>query len=135
MSLIKTTIIESLFYQFFKLDPTRPSYYFNVYNFARSILVNLDFTDNLEVIENLIKEEIEYKYKTDFVTLVHVYDNCISSMNKGAYVRIGSGIESQDVGVYEIKRSLEKIKLHIQDDIIKISREIRFSKQADMVSE
>ena len=81
----------------------------------------------------MIKEDIEYRYKTEFSTLVHVYDNCLMSMNRGAYIRVGSGIDAMDFGVYEVKRSLEKIRIAIHDEIIKLSREVRFTQNANMV--
>lgn len=132
MTLIKPTIIESLFYQFFRLDPSRPSYYLNTYTVARSIFKNLKFEDKAELIRLYVQKNIEYKYKTDLATLAHVYDNANMSMRRGAYIKIGSGINSQNVGLFEVKRSLEDLKVFIQDEVVEISTEIRFTSPAEI---
>ena len=134
MSLIKPTIIESLFYQFFKLDSDRPSFYINLYSVGISIFRNLEKQKEMDLVKFYIKKHIEYKYKTDYTTLAYIFDNANMSFNRGAYIRIGRGLDSKNISILEVKKDLEDVKDLIQTEVVKLSNEVRFTRPADIYS-
>lgn len=132
MSLIKPTITESLFYQFFKLEADRQLYYLSVYQIARSIFLNLGIPEKVEEMNRMIQDKLEIPLKSDFSSIVSAYYNPRFMYSKRAYTKIGSSIDYVKVTKYEIQRVLEDIKIWIYDEIIRLASFVRFTRPSEI---
>jgi len=132
MSLIKPTITESLFYQFFKLDPTRPMYYNWVYQLSRSIFLNLELNEKVEQMDSLVWEQIELPFKANFTAICTAFYHPRFMMSKKAYTKIGSGYDSVKVTRFEMETRLENIKKWIYDEVIALAGLVRFTRPAEI---
>lgn len=134
MSLIRPSPVENLYVTLFQLESDRPRYYINIVRLARSIFISLGFEDKVEEMFVVIKKYVETPLKSDFVSVVNSYDNPRFMFSKRAYTRIGDSIDYKEVTRYEIGERLETVKDWIYDEVTKLSSQIRFTRQAQMMA-
>jgi len=132
MGIVRPTITEDLFRNFFKLEPDRPMYYLAVYRLARSIFINLNFHDQLEKMQNMIRVNLEVPLKSDFESIVYAFYEPRFIMSKQAYTKVGDEIDYIEVTRYDINRALENIKNWIYDEVISLAQYVRFTRQSDI---
>jgi len=132
MSLIKPTITESLFYQFFQLQPDRPMYYMFVYQLGRNIFMNLEVHDKVEEMERRVKGLIEIPLKAKYVSLCHAYYSPRIYHSKSAYTKIGSGYNAVKITRYEMEQRFEDFKTWVYDEVIKLAGVVRFTRPAEI---
>jgi len=132
MSLIKPTITESLFYQFFQLDSTRMDYYKAVVSLGRNIFLNLGLSDQAEELKTLIWQQIEYPFMADFSAVATAYYHPRFMMSKKAYTLIQEGGVYHKVTRFEMERRFEIIKTWISDKVIDLSQHIRFTRPTEI---
>lgn len=124
---VKPTFVENLFHTFFNLQPDRPFYYLHVYRTARSIFLNLGQDEKAEELEELIRENIERPFNTNFINLINAYYNFRFLMKKNAYCKVGDRIEYQKVTRYDIYLKLEVIKNWCYDELSVMANDVRFT--------
>jgi len=132
MSLIKPTITESLFYQFFQLDSTRPDYYMAVVTLGRSIFLNLGLVDQAKQLKDLMYEEIELPFQSDFSAVCTAFYHPKFMLSKKAYTLIKDGSVSHKITRFEMQRRFERVKGWVFDSVIKLSSDIRFTRPAEI---
>lgn len=132
MSLIKPTITESLFYQFFQLQPDRPMYYNFVYQLGRNIFNNLNMKDKVIEMDRLIKMKLEIPFKAPYISICKAYYSPRIMFSRNAYTKIGSGIDAVKVTRNDMEDRMEMIKTWIYDQVIELSPHIRFTKPAEI---
>lgn len=134
MSLIRPSPAENLYLTLFQLESDRPKYYIHVVRVARSLFLSLGYDGKVEEMERVIKIYIENPLKTDFVSIVNAFDNPKFANSRKAYTKIGDSIDYKEVTRYEIEKRLEKIKNWIYDEITKVSKDIRMTRQSQMLT-
>ncbi len=134
MSLIRPSPVENLYITLFQLESDRPRYYINIVRLARSIFISLGHEDKVDILNKVMKMYVETPLKSDYVSIVNAYDNPRFMFSRRAYTKIGDTIDYKEVTRYEIGERLEMVKDWIYDEVTKISSEIRFTRQAQMMA-
>ncbi len=134
MTLIKPTITESLFYNFFKLDPSRPMFYSNVYQVARNIFLNLGMEEKVTQMDALIWQELEYPFQSNFSSICASFYNHRFMFTQKAYTMIYDGTNYHKVTRFEMERRFEKVKVWVFDEIVELAGVVRFTKPAEIYS-
>jgi len=132
MSLIKPTITEALFHQFFHLDSTRMDYYRQLINLGRTIFLNLGLEDKAKELKQLVWKQIEYPFMADFSAICTSFYHPRFMMSKKAYTLIQIDGVHHKVTRFEMERRFEIIKEWITDHVVELSQHIRFTRPSEI---
>jgi hypothetical protein len=127
MTLIKPSFVESLFHNFFNLDPERRKYFNLVFRLARTIFMQLDLTDKAEELDNQIRENLEEPLDRPIHAILDAYYIPRFYFSRLAYCKVGSGVDVRYVTRYQMTTELEKIKNWCYDEITGLTPYVRFT--------
>lgn len=133
MSLVKPSFVESMFHNYFMLDPDRPKYYNNVFAQARKIFMQLGFDDKARLLQKKIHEHIEKPFNAPMFAVLDGYYNFRFMYSKKAFCKIGEGVDSKEITRYEMTIAFERIKEWCDDEIINITPYIRFTQRSEFL--
>lgn len=134
MTLIRPSPVENLYITLFQLEADRPRYYIYIVRLARSLFMSLGHEDKVNEMNNVIYKYIEKPLMSDFVSVVHAFDNPRFAYSKRAYTRVGDSLDYKEVTRYEFEKRLELVKNWIFDEVTKLSPYIRFTRQTQMMA-
>jgi hypothetical protein len=134
MTLIRPSPVENLYITLFQLEADRPKYYIYIVRLARSIFISLGFNDKVTEMKTMIRKYLEKPLKSEFVSIVHAYDNPKFAYSKRAYTKIGDSLDYKEMTRYELENRLEIVKNWIFDEVTKLSSYIRFTRSQQMMA-
>jgi hypothetical protein len=134
MTLVRPSPVENLYTTLFQLEADRPRYYIYVVRLARSLFISLGFENKVNEMNKVINKYLEKPLMSDFISIVHAYDNPRFMYSKRAYTKVGDSLDYKEITRYELENRLEIVKNWIFDEVTKLSPYIRFTRQTQMMA-